>query len=112
MVLVDHERLLVDRALGRRRRQFGDGPRLGTGGIPPSLLHLERLVVLDLLLDPLFERLERQLQDLHRLDHARRKHLLLRHPHVLAERHPHHSKLRAGRSADQAARPQGYPAIA
>jgi len=29
------------------------------------------------------------LQDLHRLDHAGREHLLLRQPHFLAERHPH-----------------------
>ena len=95
VLLVDDQRPLVDRLgrclrpgfrlAARHIRRRGPTGRL----IEPRLIHLEGLVVLDLLLDPLLERHHRQLQDLHRLDHARRKHLLLRHPHFLAERHPH-----------------------
>ena len=97
MILVDDQRLLVDGPFDRRRLGIADEPhRLRDGAVLPGLLHLERLVVLDLLLDPLLQRHHRQLQDFHRLDHARRKHLLLRHPHFLAERHPHCSNPRAG----------------
>ena len=85
MLLVDDEWLLVHRPL-RDGRKLGDRRTgLTAARVTLGLLHLERFVVLNLLFDPFLERLERQLQDLHRLDHARRKHLLLRHPHFLAE---------------------------
>ena len=102
MVLVDDERPLID---GPFRRGVGGIGRGGNGAdlgvltigdsrIAARVVDFERLVVLDLLFDPLLERHHRQLQDLHRLDHARRKHLLLRQPHFLAERHPHGITLR------------------
>ena len=53
------------------------------------VLLLEQRVFLHLLLDPLLQGHDRQLQDLHRLDHARRKHLLLHHPQFLAEGKSH-----------------------
>ena len=97
MFLVDDQRLLIDRLLSLGRLRLGGGPQRVDGrAFLPGLLNLERLVVLDLLFDPFLERHHCQLQDLHRLDHAGRKHLLLRHPHFLAERHPHCSNPRAG----------------
>ena len=96
MVLVDDQRPFVDGPLGGRLRGVGDGhDRLGAP-LLAGLLDLQRLVVLDLLLDPFLEGHDRELEDLHRLDHARRKHLLLRHPHFLAERHPHGSPAPCG----------------
>ena len=55
------------------------------------LLQIEHGIFLDLLLDPLLQGQDRQLQNLHRLDHPRRQNicLLLRHPHVLTERKSH-----------------------
>ena len=100
MVLIDDQRPLVHWPLRHRRLCLGaHWSSLSGPGLLAGLVHLQRLVVLDLLLDPLLERHHRQLQNLHRLDHARRKHLLLRHPHFLAERHPHGNdscKSRAG----------------
>ena len=85
MLLIDDERLFVDR-LGRAGRQrVSRAAGLIHGSLGFRLHHLERFVVLNFLFDPLLEGHRGQLQDLHRLDHARRKHLLLRHPHFLAE---------------------------
>lgn len=81
MVLVDHQRLLGCRLWQRL-----------SGGIVCLSLRLDQFqcfVVLDFLVNPLFQSNQWKLQDLHRLDHAGRKHLLLRHPHFLTEGHPH-----------------------
>ena len=57
------------------------------GGKLRLLLHqLEHRILFHLLLDPFLERQDRQLQNLHRLDHPRRQHLLLHESEVLAER--------------------------
>ena len=106
VVLVDDQGLLIDRLLGRRRFPVDRQPhKLARRRLLPRLLHLQSLVVLDLLLDSLLERHHGQLQDLHRLDHAGRKHLLLRHPHFLAERHPHDQSLACGQPVVSAAAP-------
>ena len=97
MILVHDQRLLVDRPLRHVGRGLGGGHHRLGGAVGARVVELQGLVVLDLLLDALLERHHRQLQDLHRLDHARRKHLLLRHPHFLAERHPHLRRLHEGR---------------
>ena len=94
MILIDDQRSLVHSLGQRLGRPFRLANsrfrcRIARGLVEPRLIYLEGLVVLDLLFDPLLKGHDRQLQDLHRLDHARRKHLLLRHPHFLAERHPH-----------------------
>ena len=47
---------------------------------------IEHRVVFHLLLDAFLQRHERQLQNFHRLDHPRCKHLLLSQLHLLAER--------------------------
>ena len=57
------------------------------------LLQLQHRILLHLLLDPLLQRQDGQLQDLHRLDHPRRQHLLLHEPQVLTERKSHKSML-------------------
>jgi len=49
------------------------------------LLKIEDGILLHLLLDPLLERQDGQLQNLHGLDHPRRQHLFLLHPQVLTE---------------------------
>ena len=54
------------------------------------LLHdLQHRVLFHLLLDPLLQGQDRQLQNLHRLDHPRRQHLLLHQSEVLAEGESH-----------------------
>ncbi len=53
------------------------------------LLQVEHRVFLNLLLDAFLQRHDRQLQDLHRLDHARCKHLLLHQPHFLTKGQSH-----------------------
>ena len=80
----EDQRLLCGRLGGLLRLRLLRASRLGL-----RLNQFERLVVLDFLLNPLLKSHQRQLQNLHRLDHAGRKHLLLRHPHFLPERHPH-----------------------
>ena len=65
-------------AFGSFRRQIGI-----------VLLQIEHGIFLDLLLDPLLQGQDRQLQNLHRLDHPRRQNLFLHHPQVLTERKSH-----------------------
>jgi hypothetical protein len=92
MLVIDDQRRFVDGLGGRgrlRRQVAAAGFAPGTTLLLAGLLDFERLVVLNLLLDPLLQGQHRQLQNLHRLDHAGRKHLLLRQSHFLAERHPH-----------------------
>ena len=79
--LVDDQlALFLGRGVGRRlgldrlRRQVG-----------VLLAHLEDRVLLHLLLDPLLQGQDRQLEDLHRLDHPRSQHLLLNQPEFLTE---------------------------
>ena len=98
MLLVDDQRHLVDRLVGRRLIRLGQPGEIGRSAVLTGLVYLEGLVVLNLLLDPLLEGQDRQLENLHRLDHARRKHLLLRHPHFLAERHSHRRRLAQSRA--------------
>ncbi len=50
---------------------------------------LQRLVFLHFLFDPFLQGHDRQLQDFHRLDHARREHLLLNQPQFLSEGKSH-----------------------
>jgi hypothetical protein len=53
------------------------------------LFNLQHRILLHLLLDPLLELHDRQLEDLHRLDHPRSQHLLLNESEILAERKSH-----------------------
>ncbi len=69
---------------GVRGRLVGRLDRLG-GQVRVVLQQIEDRVLLDLLLDPLFQGEDRQLQNLHRLDHPRREHLLLQQSKVLSE---------------------------
>ena len=62
-----------------------DVGRLG-GKLGVFLLQLQHRVLLDLLLDAFLQRQDGQLQNLHRLDHPRRQHLLLHQAKVLPER--------------------------
>ena len=57
------------------------------------LPHFEDRILLQLLLDPLFESLDRELENLHRLNHARSQNLLLDLPHFLAEGKTHRSSV-------------------
>ena len=50
-------------------------------GVVVAFAELEDRVVLKLLLDAFLQRHQRQLEDLHGLDHARREQLPLLHPH-------------------------------
>jgi hypothetical protein len=56
------------------------GGDLGLRAVALPLAQLQNRVVLKLLLDPLFQRLQRELKDLHRLDHPRREELPLLQP--------------------------------
>ena len=56
------------------------------GSLRLFLLHLQNRVLFHLLFDSLLQRQNRQLQDLHRLDHPRRQHLLLHHSEILTKR--------------------------
>jgi hypothetical protein len=53
------------------------------------LLQLQDRVLFHLLLDPLLQGHDRQLQNLHGLDHPRSQHLLLHHAEFLAEGQSH-----------------------
>ena len=66
------------------RLLLGRVGRLG-GQVRVFVLQLQHRVLLDLLLDALFQGQDRQLQNLHRLDHPRRQHLLLHQSKVLSE---------------------------
>ena len=78
--LVDHQLpLLVGRGVGRLGLDLL-GRQVGI-----LLPHLQDRVLLHLLLDPLFQRQDRQLEDLHRLDHPRSQYLLLNLPEFLTE---------------------------
>ena len=59
------------------------------GQIGIVLLQFQNGIFPHFLLDPLLQGQDRQLQNLHRLDHPRRQNLLLDHPHVLTERKSH-----------------------
>ena len=69
---VGRQAILRRRLLGRRLRLFFG--------------QLEHGILFHLLLDPFLERQDGQLQNLHRLDHPRRQHLLLNESKILAER--------------------------
>ncbi len=84
LVLVDDQLTLFFRRcvgihrLGRLLRQ-----------IEVLFLQLEGGILLHLLFDAFLQRHDRQLQNLHRLDHAGCQHLLLHHPQFLSERKSH-----------------------
>ena len=59
------------------------------GQVRILLDQFQRLVLLHLLLDALLQGHHRQLQDLHRLDHPRRQHLLLNQSQLLSEGKSH-----------------------
>jgi hypothetical protein len=81
-VLADDHRLfalgelLVGLAVGR----FGDGGH-GAFAFELPVAELEDGIVLKFLFDPLFQRHQRELEDLHRLNHSRREQLPLLHAH-------------------------------
>ena len=68
------------RLIGRARSSGG-----GSGSFVVDFDLIEHRVVFHLLLDAFLQRHQRQLQNFHRLDHPRCKHLLLSQLHLLAE---------------------------
>ena len=84
--LVDHQlALFLGGGVGRLAILRSASSAGGSG----LFLEFEHRVFFHLLLDPLLQRQDRQLQDLHRLDHPRRQHLLLHQPEILTERKTH-----------------------
>ncbi len=77
------------RALRASERRDSELLDFFLGQIGIFLDQFERLVFLHLLLDALLQGHDRQLQDFHRLDHARRQHLLLNEPQFLSEGKSH-----------------------
>ena len=70
-----------DGVLGRLRRRRRPRPRPSTASSGSCFLQFEDRVFLQFLLDAFLQGHDRQLQDLHRLDHARsQNHLLWLHP--------------------------------
>ncbi len=74
---------------GRRRRLLGIALRLA------RLAELQHRILAQLLLDPLLQGHDRQLQDFHRLDHARRHSEAHLGPHLLGRVEPHDPLVRS-----------------
>ena len=81
MVGVDDQLAFFDALFGRRFLDRGDFGRFPLGLFVGPLF--EHDVILQLLFDAVVERHDRQLENLHRLDHARSQLHLLAHLHVL-----------------------------